>query len=133
MHHTWDDGMYDELGRLAQGNKLNNIKGTNMAYFIHPTNIPKDRVVENMRIVVDICPQKTVPKHVRLTISGDRVKYHGEVTTTIKLHLNSVVSRKFFHIYISNFYLDIPFTQPEYAHIAAKYVPQQFIDEYNLT
>ena len=39
--HTWDNKMYDELGRLAQGNKLNNIKGTNMAHFVHPTKILK--------------------------------------------------------------------------------------------
>ena len=89
---------------------------------------------------MDVCPQKAVPKWVRLTISGDQANYPGEVTTqpadltTVKLHLNSVVSMphgKFLAIDI-NFYLDTPLDCPEYACIATKHVPQQFIDEYNL-
>ena len=73
--------MYDKLGRFAQGNKLNNIKGINMTYFVHPATIPKDRVDAYIRFEVDICPHKAVPKHVRLTMVGDRAKYPGEVTT----------------------------------------------------
>ena len=80
---TWDNGMYDELGRLFQGNRLNNIKGTNMAYFICPTTIPKDQVVAYIRIQVDIYPQKAVPEYVRLTISGDKVNYPGEVPSKL--------------------------------------------------
>ena len=48
--HTCDNEMYDELGRLAQGNKLNNIKGTNMVYFIHPTTIPKDQLLNTLEL-----------------------------------------------------------------------------------
>ena len=39
---------------------------------------------------------------------------------------------KFLGIDIINFYLDTPLDCLEYAHIALKYVPQHFIDEYNL-
>ena len=39
---------------------------------------------------------------------------------------------KFLGININNFYLDTPLDHPEYAHIATKYVPQQFVDEINL-
>ena len=56
MHHTYYNGMYDELGQFAQGNKLNDIKGTNVVYFFHPTSIPKDQAVAYIQIVVDICP-----------------------------------------------------------------------------
>ena len=97
--------------------------------------------VTYIRIVVDTNLQKAVPEHVRLTIGGDRVEYPGEVTTctayltTVKLHLNSVVSmstRKFLGVNISNFYLDTPLDHLEHACIAVKYVPHHFIDEYNL-
>ena len=69
--------------------------------------------------MVDIQWQKVVPECARQTTSGDKVKYPGEVIThtadltTVKLHLNSVVStpnRKFLDIEISNFYLDTPST-----------------------
>ena len=32
--HTWDNGMYDELGQLAEGNKLNNITLIQHIFFI---------------------------------------------------------------------------------------------------
>ena len=91
---------------------------------------------------MNIQPQKAVPECIRLTIGGDRGKYHGEVTThtadltIVKLHLNSVFSMPkghFLGVDISNFYLDTPLDCLEYACIAMKYVPQNFIDEYNLT
>ena len=116
--------MYDELGQLLQGNKFNNIKGTNTAYFVHPNTIPKDQKVAYIRIVVDICPQKAVPECVRPTIGGNGVDYFGEVTTqtayltTVKLHLNSVISTsngKFLGIDINNFSLDTSLDNPEYA------------------
>ena len=86
-------------------------------------------------------PTKGCPQACWTYIGGDRVKYPGQVTTwtadliTVKLHLNSIVSTpngKFPDINISNFYLDTPLDWLLYAHIAVKYVPQQFIDEYNL-
>ena len=113
-----------------------------MVYFVHPTTIPKDRAVTYIRTVVDISPQKAVPECVRFTISGDRVQYPGKVTTQtadltrVKLHLNSVASMpigKFLGIEISNFYLNTPLDETEYAYMAVKYVHQQLIDEYNLT
>ena len=54
---TRDNGMYDELGQLAQGNKKNNIKKPNTT-FVHLNTIPNDRKVAYIRIVVDIHPQK---------------------------------------------------------------------------
>ena len=120
---------------------MNNIKGTNSLYFVYPNTLTNDITVAYIRIVVDIWPKKAVPECIRLTISGDRVKYPGEVTTctadptTVKLHLNSVVSMpkgKFLSVDISNFYLNTPLDHPEYACIAMKYVPQSFINEYNL-
>ena len=52
-----------------------------MAYFVHPTTISKDQKVADIQIVVDVCPQKAVPKCVWLTIGGDQGDYPGKVTT----------------------------------------------------
>ena len=54
MCHTWDNGMYDELGKHTQDNKLINTKGTNTVNFVHPNIIHNYRAVANIRIVVDI-------------------------------------------------------------------------------
>ena len=81
MCPTWDNCMYDELCQIAQRNKTNKIKGINTVYFVHPNTIPNNRKVTYIRIVMDIQPQKAVPEHVKLTISDDKVKYTGEVTT----------------------------------------------------
>ena len=87
--------------------------------FIQP-QFPRLKVAY-IQIVVDICPQKAVPKCAWLTIGRDQVDYPGEVTTqtadltTVKLHLSSVVSMpngKFLGIDINNFYLYPPSRTP---------------------
>ena len=76
-----------------------------MAHFVNPAQNCSEHT-----------PTKGCYEHVRFTIGGDRVKYPGEVITktadltTVKLHLNSVVSmlhEKFLCININNFYLNI--------------------------
>ena len=75
------------------------------------------------RIVVDICPQKKDPNHVRITAGGNSIEYPGELTTrtadltTSNILRNSVLSTegaKFDGFDISNFYLGIPMDRYKY-------------------
>ena len=107
-------------------------------HIFHPAAIPKDQTVAYIQIIVDICPQNSVPKcdhQWRISqVPGEATTQTADFTT-VKLHLNSIVSKphgKFCGIDINNLYLDTPFDHSEVACIATKYVPQQWIDEYNL-
>ena len=55
--------------------------------------------------------------------------------TTIKLHLNSVLSTpgaEFASFDVSNFYLGTKLPRPEYMRLPLKIIPQEIIDKYNL-
>ena len=95
--------------------KVDNLVDTQTIKFIPKASIPPKRKTAYIRIVVDICPNKTIHERVRLTIGGDQIDYPGEVTTrmvnitTTKIHLNSVVSTPdsiFAVLDIGSFYLD---------------------------
>ena len=63
-------------------------------------DILKDRTVTYARMVVDYLPQKPDPNRVRITASGNIIKYPGEITTRTadlkksKIMWNSVLSTK---------------------------------------
>jgi len=75
--------MCRELGRLAQG--FDEIKGTNTIKFLtldEIRNIPADRKITYVRIVVDYRPHKPKePNRVRLIVGGNLIEYPGELTT----------------------------------------------------
>jgi hypothetical protein len=86
-------------------------------------------------------PHKADPYRVRLTAGGDRIDYPGNVSTptvdmtTVKCHLNSVVSTpdaKYMTIDISDFYLNTPMDRYEYMRIPIALIPQAIIDQYKL-
>ena len=87
-------------------------------------------------------PQKEDPNRTRITIGGNRICYPGDTGTktgsleVVKLQINSVLSTKdarFACYDISNFYLGTPMDRPEYVRIHISQIPQDFIDEYDLT
>ena len=91
--------------------------------------------------MVDIRPNKKVKERVRLAIGGDKVHYQGEVTTcttdlrTAKIHLNSNISTpdaKFMGLDFKTFYLNTPLNKHMFVCLTIKYIPKQFMDEYNL-
>ena len=123
------------------GTEIERSLETKTVKFIRRADVPRDRKVAYIRIVVDIRPSKAVQERVRLTVGGDQVDYPGEVTTrtaelqTCKIHLNGVISTdgaKFMCLDIKNFYLGTPLDRPEYARIPAKYIPINIMDKYNL-
>ena len=80
-------------------------------------NIPKDRTVTYVRMVVDYRTQKPYTNRVRITAEGNLIKYPGELTTqtadltTSKIIWKSVLSTKdakYMCIDIKNFYLGNP-------------------------
>jgi hypothetical protein len=92
-------------------------------------------------VVCKVRPEKDDPDRYRITISGNRICYPGDVGTNtallklVKLLLNSVLSRKgarFSTINIKNFYLDTPMPNPEYVRIKILDIPDKFFTEYNL-
>jgi hypothetical protein len=92
-------------------------------------------------VVCEVRPEKDDPDRTRITISGNRICYPGNVGTNtallelVKLLLNSVLSRKgarFSTIDIKNFYLDTPMPDPKYVCIKISYTLDKFFTEYNL-
>jgi hypothetical protein len=93
-------------------------------------------------VVCEVRPDKDHPDRTRITIGGNRICYPGNVGTNtsslelVKLLLNSVLSLKgecFSLINLKNIYLDTPMPDPEYVRIKILDIPEEFIEEYNLT
>ena len=153
----WDTSYANELGRLCQGigskpSSANpaaspphqRVEGTDTFRPIQHAEIPPERRhdVTYTRVVCEVRPQKAEPNRTCITIGGNRICYPGDCGTKtgsielVKTLLNSTVSRKgarFACFDISNFYLGTPLDRPEYVRIKLTDIPQEFIDEYNLT
>ena len=138
---TWNRSFANELGRLANG-VGNRVQGTNTIKFIPRTSVPPGRKITYGRIVVDYRPTKKEPNRTRLTVGGDKIDYPGTVRTdtadmvTAKLLLNSVISTpraRCCVLDIRDFYLNNKLLRYEYMKMALKLIPQEIIDEYNLT
>jgi len=150
LRQIWSPSYSDEMGRLCQGvgvgpaGEGKRMEGTDTFRVIRHDDIPKDRLKEVCYTSVQctVRPQKADPNRTRITIAGNRICYPGDVGTPtasldlVKLMLNSVLSRrgaKFACFDVSNFYLGTPLDRPEYVKIKLTDIPQEFIDEYDLT
>jgi hypothetical protein len=105
----------NELGRICQG--IRDIDGTNTAFFVDLTSIPKDRKITYGKLVCDFKPNKTEKHWVRLTVGGDRLDYSGDTATstaditTFKILINSTLSTEDAEkmmMDIKNYYLGTP-------------------------
>jgi hypothetical protein len=133
-----------DIGGMSQGNNRTSQKGTNAMFVMLPSdvpNIPKNRVVTYVRVVVDHCPPKADPNRIRITAGGNLINYPGKLTTqtaditTAKLLWNSVLSTpgaKYMTLDIKNFYLSAPLDQFEYMHIPFALFPPWIIEQYAL-
>ena len=148
---VWDESYANELGRLCQGigksptePTKKRVEGTDTFRPIKHNDIPLDRRMDvtYTRVVCEVRPQKAEPNRTRITIGGNRIAYPGDTGTktgsleSVKLILNDTLSTpnaKFACFDISNFYLGTPLDRPEYVRIKLSDIPQEFIDEYNLT
>ncbi|KAI2490331.1 hypothetical protein MHU86_24250 [Fragilaria crotonensis] len=137
----WEHGTSLELGRLTKGCLPYTTSGSETMVFIRHTDKPHDRVATYLRIVAALKPNKADMYRIRFTCGGDKIIYAGKVSTptadltTVKTHLNSVVSTpdaKYMTIDIKDFYLGTPMAQFEYMWIPVKFIPSNIMDQYNL-
>jgi hypothetical protein len=138
----WRASCADEFGRLCQGHGKNMPHGTEPMFFIRRDQIPKHKKPTYMRIVAAYRPEKSQPHRVRFTCGGDKIEYHGDVSTktadltTVKCHINDVLSTpnaKYMTADLSNFYLETPMDEYEYMRIPVWVVPDTIMQEYDLT
>jgi hypothetical protein len=73
-------GLSNDLGRICQG--IRDVSGTNTAFFIDLTSIPKDSKITYGKLVCYFKPNKTEKHRVRLTVGGDRPDYNGDTATS---------------------------------------------------
>ena len=93
-------------------------------------------------VVCEYCPQKEDPNCTHITVAGGHIKHPGDLGTPtgsldlVKIIINSVISIRNTHFLCfdaDNFYLQTPMTNPEYVRIKLLSIPQDIIDEYDLT
>jgi hypothetical protein len=137
----------NEFGRLFNGVGNNadgtqRVKGTNTCRWIKKSQVPKGKRVIYARTVVAVRLKKEEINRVRITVGGNLLEYLGETSTeaasieTIKLFINSVLSTpgaRLGTIDISNFYIQNYLKDYQYMRFHISMIPQQIIDEYNLT
>ena len=138
------------MGRLCQGvgigknNPGKRVEGTNTFHAIKFENIPEDKVKEicYTSVVCEVKPGKKYPNRTRITICGTNVCYPGDIGTNtaslelFKLMIISVFSREgenYVCFDIENFYLSTLLDKPEYVKIQLSKIPQEFIDEHDIT
>ena len=112
-HHTeyqkiWEESYCNELGRLWQsigtgekGLKKKRVAGTETFRIIRYEDVPANRRKEitYTKIVCKVRPQKDDPNRTRITISGNKIIYPGDVATPtaslklLKIIINSVLPR----------------------------------------
>ena len=93
-------------------------------------------------VVCEVKPHKEDLNRTRITVAGSQIFYPGDVGTPtgsldlVKLIINSVLSRRnarFVSFDLKNFYLQTPMERSEYVRIKFSDIPQEFIEEYDLS
>ena len=91
--------------------------------------------------MAEVRKQKADPNCVRITVGGNLIFYPHDKSqptadiTTVKLHINSTISTpgaRYAGIDIKNMYLNSTMKEPEFMFIDVKYIPQEFMAEYQL-
>ena len=139
---TWTNSFANELGRLSQGYKTNNIQGTNTLHFIPWNELPENKIPTYARICCDYRPHKSEKHRTRITVGGNRLQCTGDTATptasitTVKMHLNSTASTKrarYCTLDIKDFYLNSNLDEAECMLLEMHLITQSFAAEYNLS
>jgi hypothetical protein len=135
----WTRGFGNECGRLFQG--IRDIPGTDTCFFIELKNIPKERKINNGKIISNYKPHKQEKERVRLTVGGDKLEYSGDVATstaditTFKILINRTLSTEdaaMMMMDIKNYYIGTPLPRFEYMKMLLSRFPEEIIQKYNL-
>ena len=108
------------------------------------SGIPRECILNlaHTHVVCEVKPTNADPNCTRITIGVNTINHTGNYGTktgsleTVKLFINSTLSTpaaEFMTLDLANFYLNAPLDRPEYKHIQLSVIPQEVIDEYNLT
>ena len=93
-------------------------------------------------VVCEVKPHKEDPNRTCITVAVSQNFYPGDVGTPtssldlVKLIINTFLSRqnaRFVCLKFKNFYLQTEMEQSEYVRIKLSDIPQEFIEEYDLT
>ena len=93
-------------------------------------------------VVCKVKPHKEDPNRTHIAVTGSQICYPGDVGTPtgsldlVKLIINSVLSyrnARFFSFDLKNFYLQTLMDRSEYVCIKFSDIPQEFIEEYDLS
>ena len=126
--------MCNELGRLPQGGKTNS--GTDTIEFVLHKDKSKEIKETYVKAVFDIRPQKPETNRTIFTAEGNLIDHTGEVSTpmsdltTIKMHVNSVISDikyRYMCMEVKDFYLNNFMDRVEYIMIHISMIPSEFI------
>jgi hypothetical protein len=130
----------NELGRICQG--IRDISGTNTAFFIDLTSIPKDRKITHGKLICDFKPNKNEKQWVRLKVgdtildnSGDTATSTSDITT-FKILINSTLTTqeaKMMMMDIKTYYLGTPLPTYDYMRLPISILPLYIIEKYELT
>ena len=147
----WQQSYSNESGSLCQGivkghkgSRGQRTEGTDTFNIINYTDIPTERRSEitYTKVVCKVQEKKEDQNRTQIKIGGNHICYLRDVGTStasldlVKLILNSVLSHrdvKFTCFDISNFYLMTPMDRPQYVRIKLSDIPNEFINEYDLT
>jgi hypothetical protein len=133
-----------DFGGMAQGNQKTGQKGTNSIFVMTHKEIgpiPKSQTVTSARIIVDFCPQKADPHHIRITAGGNLINYPSKLSartanlTTSKLMRNSVHSTKgakYVCLNIKKIYLSTPLDRFKYMKMPLAVFPKWIKTQYSL-
>ncbi len=102
--------------------------------FIRYNKIPLDRRrhITYRKTAVTYRPENDDPNSTRLTVGGNWIVHHGNVSTpmvkmmTVKMHFNSMISTKgaqYCTFDLKDFYLNTPMEQPEYVRMKLSTLP----------
>ena len=147
--HIWVQSLTNEWGRCTHGLSKQRpastaIIGNSTMIFIKPSQVPPGRKVTYANFICTMRPGKSDPCRIRMTVGGDRLDAFQDVRspavgiTDTKLHLNSVISdakhgARYGTADVKDFFLSSTMTTYQYMRIHRRYIPQEVIDEYNLT
>ena len=147
----WNTSYANKLGWLCQGigkgskgTRQQRVEGTNTFKLIKFSDISQDRRYEicPTMVVCEVKSHKEDPNRTRITVAGSQISYPGNVGTPtgsldlVKLIINRVLSHRNAHFVsfnLKNFYLQTPMDWSEYVRIKLSDIPQEFIEEYNLS
>jgi hypothetical protein len=145
----WFKSLTNEWGRCMQGLRKQRtiseqISGNDTMYFILPHQVPAGRTVTYANFVCTMRPGKAEIWRIRMTVGGNLLVAFQDVRSPAislvdtKIHLNSVISdahrgARYCTGDLKDFFLQSHMKIFQYMRVHRRYLPQEVIDEYNLT